>query len=109
MSHKPDSTMYSVQYTVYSIQCTGYSEQGTVYSVQYTVYSVQCTVYSVECTVNSEQSKVYSVQCTVHSPIQSTRGGTVKRETPLKLLYALTPSQQWFSTELLANSSTYLK
>ena len=38
--------VYSVQYTVYSIQCT-------VYSVQYTVYSIECTVYSVQYTVHS--------------------------------------------------------
>jgi hypothetical protein len=55
---------YSVQYTVYSIQCAVYSVQYTVNSEQCTVYSTQCTVYSVQYTVNSVQCTVYSVQYT---------------------------------------------
>ena len=52
--------MYSVQCTVYNVQCTVYSVQCTVYNVQCTMYSVQCTVYNVQCTM-------YSVQCTVYT------------------------------------------
>ena len=72
---------YTVQYTVYSVQCTVCSlhsrvnsVQCTVYSFLWTVYSVQCAVsilwcimYNVKCAVYSVQYTVYSVQCTVYS------------------------------------------
>ena len=64
----------SVQYTVYSMQCTVYNVQYTVYNIQctvhrveYTVYSMQCTVYSVQYTVYSTQCRVYSVQYTLYA------------------------------------------
>ena len=38
-----------------------------MYSVAWTVNSVQCTVHSAQCTVHSVQCTVNSVWCTVHS------------------------------------------
>ena len=40
-------SVYSVQHTVYIIQCTAYSVQHTVYIIQCTVYSVQRTTPTI--------------------------------------------------------------
>ena len=53
-------TVYSVKYTVYSIQCK-------VYSVQYTVQSIQCAVHNVNCTLTDVQGSVRIVHCAVHN------------------------------------------
>ena len=49
--------VYSVQCTVYSVQCTGAGGGvGGIYIViVHVLYSVQCTMYSVQCTVYIER------------------------------------------------------
>lgn len=81
-------TLYSLQFTVCSINCTRSSAQFTVYSVinctinsvqftvctvqyklynkQRTAYSVQYTLYTIHCQVNSVQYTKYTAQCTVY-------------------------------------------
>ena len=77
--------MYSVQWEMYSVQCTVYIEFSTVavyiiqcigYSITFTKVCVQCILYSAKyrvCTVNSVfcivisvQISVYGVQCELY-------------------------------------------
>ncbi len=59
-------TLYSWHFTVYSLQFTVYKIQFTVYSLQFTDYSLLFTVYSLQFTVYSLQFTVYSLQITVY-------------------------------------------
>ena len=59
-------TLYSLQWTLYTVHCTIYNVQQTMYIVHLTVYSVQCTVHTVQCTVYSVHC-VHCVHCTLYT------------------------------------------
>ena len=64
-------TVYSMNFTLYSILCTVYSTQ---YSVQ---YSVQCTVLCTVYTIFVSESKLMNARCQ-HSPLS--QGRRAKRQ-----------------------------
>ena len=67
----PTLPLYTVQYTLFRLQCAVCSVQCPVYSEQCTVCNVQFVVCSVQCAGGSEQCTVYSVQYTVQSAVCS--------------------------------------
>ena len=64
--HLPQRTLYGVQCSLYSVNCTVLIVQCSLYSVHYTVLIVQCSLYSVHCTVFIIQCSLYNVQYTVY-------------------------------------------
>ena len=62
LSCKLPSTLYNVQITKYTVQCTNYQVHRTMYKLPNTLYNVQITKYTVQCTNYQVHCTIYNVQ-----------------------------------------------